>query len=120
MLYIAGEDRSGDIAADLRGRGFVVRTVVVYRAVATARLPQAAVDALAGELDGVVHFSRRSAETYVNAARTAGLLEAALRPAQFCLSGQIADPLRRAGASLIRVAAQPAEAALLDLVGAPN
>ena len=69
LLYLAGEERSGDLAGDLRGRGFAVHTVVVYRAVAAAVLPQAAADALAGGVDGVLHFSRRSAEAYVARAR---------------------------------------------------
>ena len=33
LLYLAGADRSSDIAADLAAQNFLVRTVVVYRAV---------------------------------------------------------------------------------------
>jgi uroporphyrinogen-III synthase len=72
---------------------------------------------LAGGVDGVLHFSRRSAEVYVAVARAAGLLESALRPAHFCLSAQVAAPLQSAGGRLVHVARQPAEAALLDLIG---
>lgn len=118
LLHLAGEDRSGDLAGDLRGRGFAVRTVAVYRAVVLAKLPQAAADALPAGLDGVLHFSRRSAEAYLSAARAAGMLEAALQPAQYCLSRQIAEPLRRAGAGIVRIAPVPSEAALIDLIGA--
>lgn len=116
LLYLAGEDRAGDLAGELRGRGFIAQTVVLYRAVATASLPQAAADALAGGVDGVLHFSRRSADTYVAVARAASALESALRPAHFCLSAQVAEPLKRAGASIIRVAPRPAAAALIELV----
>jgi uroporphyrinogen-III synthase len=118
LLYLAGEDRAGDLAGDLRGRGFSVRTAVVYRAVAASALPAKAAEALAGDIDGVLHFSRRSAEAYVNAARGAGLLEAALKPVHYCLSAQVAEPLAHAGAADIRVAPQPAEAALIALIGA--
>ncbi len=117
LLYLAGEDRSGDLAGDLRGRGFIVRTVVLYRAVVAAALPQAAAAALAGGVDGVLHFSRRSSDTYVATARAAGMLETALRPAHFCLSAQVAEPLKRAGAGIIRVAPRPVEAALIELIG---
>jgi uroporphyrinogen-III synthase len=117
LLYLAGEERSGDLAGDLRGRGFAVDTVVVYRAVAEAILPPMVVNALASGVDGVLHFSRRSAEAYANAARAAGVLPSALRPAQFCLSGQIAEPLARAGAATIHVAPRPMEAALIELIG---
>ncbi len=36
LLYIAGEDRSGDLAGDLRARGFAVQTAIIYRAAAAA------------------------------------------------------------------------------------
>jgi uroporphyrinogen-III synthase len=117
LLYLAGADRSGDLAGDLRARGFAVDTIVVYRAVATTSLPQAADEALAGGLHGVLHFSRRSAAAYVNAARAAGRLESALKPAQFCLSAPIAEPLRCAGALDVHIARSPTEAALVELIG---
>ncbi len=118
LLYLAAEDRSGDLAGDLGRRNLTVHTVVVYRAVAEARLPQAAAAALAAGLDGVLHYSRRSAEAYVDAARQAGLLGAALEAPHFCLSVRIAEPLRRAGAGTVHIAPRPMEAALLALVGA--
>ena len=118
LLYLAGEHRSGDLGGELRTKGFAVETAAIYRAVAADILPPEAAAALAGGLDGVLHFSRRSAEAYVEAARAAGLLESALQPAHFCLSAQVAAPLQSAGGRLVRVARQPAEAALLDLIGA--
>jgi uroporphyrinogen-III synthase len=119
LLYLAGADRSGDIAADLGAQNFLVRTAVVYRAVAAGFLPRAAADALADGIDGVLHFSRRSAEAYVNAVRDAGLHELALKkPAHFCLSAQVSEPLVHAGAADIRVALQPEETALLALIAA--
>jgi uroporphyrinogen-III synthase len=116
LLYLAGEDRAGDLAGDLRAKGFAVHTAIIYRAVASATLPQEAADALAAGLDGVLHFSRRTAEAYVNGARTAGVLSHALAPVQFCLSEQIAAPLQRAGAATIRVPPRPNEAALIELI----
>jgi uroporphyrinogen-III synthase len=118
LLYLAGEDRSGDLAGELRAHGFTVETVMIYRAVAADDLPRAAADVLASGLDGVLHFSRRSAEAYVNAARAAGLLARALEPTHYCLSAQVAEPLARAGAAVVRVAPRPAEAALIALIAA--
>jgi uroporphyrinogen-III synthase len=118
LLYLAGEDRSGNLAGDLRARGFAVETAVIYRAVAATRLPPAAAQALAGGVDGVLHFSRRSAEVFVDAARAAGVLESALQAAHFCLSAPIAEPLAQAGAADIRVAERPNEALLLALIDA--
>ena len=48
LLYLVGADRAGDLAGRLSGQGFVVRTVVIYRAIAAAVLPSAVADALAG------------------------------------------------------------------------
>jgi uroporphyrinogen-III synthase len=114
LLYLAGEERARDLAGNLAG--LVVRTVVTYRAVKTAKIPPALQAALAaGRLDGVLHFSLRTAEAYVACARSAGLLDKALAPIHFCLSPRVAGAL--AGAPNIRVAARPEETALLDLVG---
>lgn len=117
LLYLAGEDRSGDLAGDLRARGFLVNTVIVYRAVAANALPQTAADAMAAGIDGVLHFSRRTAEAYVDAAIAGGLLESAVkRLAHYCLSARVAEPLAAAGAADIRVAARPAEITLIELI----
>jgi uroporphyrinogen-III synthase len=118
LLYLAGEDRSGDLAGDLGARGFIVQTAIIYRAVAAASLPRVAADALTGGLDGVLHFSRRSAQAFVDAARATALFEAALRPVHYCLSAQVAEPLAAAGAADIRIAPSPVEAALIALVDA--
>jgi uroporphyrinogen-III synthase len=118
LLYLAGEERSGDLAGDLGARGFAVATTVIYRAIAVTGLPRAAADALAGGIDGVLHFSRRSAEAYVNAARATGVLASALKPIHFCLSARVAEPLAQAGAAVVRVAPQPTEAELIELIRA--
>jgi uroporphyrinogen-III synthase len=118
LLYLAGEDRVGDLAGELRARGFVVETTTIYRAVAATGLPPTAAAALASGIDAVLHFSRRSAETYVDAARAAGMVANALKPIHFCLSPQVAEPLAQAGAADIRVAERPNEALLLALIDA--
>ncbi len=113
LLYLAGEDRAGDLSADK----LPVRTVVAYRAVQAERFPPVVAAALAaGKLDGVLHFSGRSAEAYVDCATRAGLLGAALAPIHFCLSRQVAAPLAAAGAAGIRLASRPDEAAIIGLV----
>lgn len=116
LLYIAGAARSGDLAGALRQRDLAVHTAVVYRVALASTLPPQAVEALAAGIDGVLHYSRRSAEAYVSAVRQADLVEAGLSdPVHFCLSAQIAAPLVAAGAGNIRIAQTPDEAALLAL-----
>jgi uroporphyrinogen-III synthase len=93
-------------------------TAAVYRAVKVERFAPAVAAALTeGALDGVLHFSRRSAQAYLDCAARARILERALAPVQFCLSRQVAQPLAAAGAAVIRLAPQPNEAATIDLVG---
>jgi uroporphyrinogen-III synthase len=117
LLYPAGEERAGDLAGALRAKSFVVDTVQVYRIVAADALPPEATAALTGEIDGVLHFSRQSAEAFLTAARNSGMLEAALKkPVHYCLSARIAELLREAGAVDVRAATRPDQATLLALV----
>lgn len=116
LLYLAGEERSGDLGSLLRARNFAVDTVPVYRAVINETRHARA--AFAAGIDGVLHFSRRSAEAYLAAARDTGLLDYAVKnPIHYCLSARVAEPLRLAGAARLHIAARADEAALLDLCG---
>ena len=91
---------------------------IVYRAV-TMPFPPALIEALkAGEVDTVMHFSRRSADSYVTDAKTAGISGPALAVRQLCLSAQVAEPL--ANASRIHIAVRPDEAAMIELLPAPK
>jgi uroporphyrinogen-III synthase len=117
LLYLAGEQRTADFEAALRSHSFNVRTVAVYRTVAATEFSQTIRDALAsGEIDGVLHFSRRSAEAFVAAAAAAGALGNGLTTRHYCLSAQVATALANKAVG-VEVAAHPTEAALLALVG---
>jgi uroporphyrinogen-III synthase len=117
LLYLAGEDQAFDLAAAMGPASTMVETVVIYRAVVEPILPEAIRSAFAaGAIDGVLHFSARSAAAFL-AALKATELEAALALPQFCLSAGVCEPLAAAGARDLRIAARPDEAALLELVG---
>jgi uroporphyrinogen-III synthase len=117
LLYLAGEDRAGDLAGDLGRRGVTVETAVIYRAIPAERLPDDLKRALAdAQLDGALHYSRRSVTTLIELGRPAGVLHAVLDLAHYCLSGEVAAPLRNAGARQISVAPRPDEAALIGLL----
>jgi len=117
LLYLAGEDRAVDLAAELAAHNVPVRTVAVYRTVkAAAFSPPARAALAAGQLDGVLHFSRRSAEAFVDCARLAGVLDRALALPHYCLSSPVAEPLAAAGATRIHVSPRPDEPALLELL----
>jgi uroporphyrinogen-III synthase len=118
LLYLAGEDRSGDLIGDLAVRGIAAEMAVVYRA-AVAPFSAALIDALkAGEADAVLHFSKRSAESYLAGAGAAQVTAQALAIRHLCLSAHIAAPLQAAGATRVVVAKRPDEAAMIELVTA--
>ena len=113
LLYLAGEDRAADLIGELTARGIAAEMRIVYRAV-TAPFPPPLIAALkAGEIDAVLHFSKRSADNYVAGARQAGIAAQALAVRQVCLSAQIADSLAGAGSGHIAIAKRPDEAALI-------
>ncbi len=114
-LYLAGEERAADLAQTMN-----IVIAEVYRMMPIERLAPAAESALrAGHVQGVMHFSTRSARAYLHCATRAQMLASALAPFQFCLSAQVAAPLRAAGAAAIRIACHPDEAALIDLLSEP-
>lgn len=118
LLYLAGEDRAADLLDELSTRGIAAEMRIVYRAV-TVPFPPALTEALeAGEVDAVMHFSRRSADSYVTGAKKAGIAGLALAVRHFCLSAQVAEPL--IGAGRIAIAVRPDEAALIELLRVPT
>jgi uroporphyrinogen-III synthase len=117
LLYLAGEDRAGDLAGDLGRHGIAVETAVIYRAVAATRLPAELAQALSNaRLDGALHYSRRSASTLIELSRAAGVVNTLLDLAHYCFSDEVAGSLRDAGARQISVAPRPDEAALIGLL----
>jgi uroporphyrinogen-III synthase len=101
----------------LSARGIAAEIRIVYRAVAAA-FPPALINALkTGAVDAVMHFSRRSADSYRAGASQAGISGPAMAVRHLCLSAQVAEPL--AGANRIVIAARPDEAALLELLRMP-
>jgi uroporphyrinogen-III synthase len=115
LLYFAGNDRAGDLAAALGKAGRPVETVVVYRAVIVGDFDAGVCAAIAGgRIDAVLHYSARSAGAFVAAAGTAGIMGSAMKIRHFCLSPQVAAPLAAAGA--VDIAAAPNETALFALI----
>jgi uroporphyrinogen-III synthase len=114
VLYLAGEDRAADLVADLLAHGVAAEMRIVYRAVPLDFPMMLAAALEAGDVDAVMHFSRRSAELFVAGARTAGVADAASDVRHLCLSAQVAEPL--AGMSRIDIATRPNEVALIALL----
>ena len=117
LLHVAGSVTAGDLKGDLAAHGFEVERVVLYAAVAAPHLPDAAARALrAGELDGALFYSPRTARSFAALIREAGL-EQALRPlAAYCLSAAVAGALRGLPFRAVPIADEPSQAAMLRLL----
>jgi uroporphyrinogen-III synthase len=117
LLYLAGRDRKPDLEKTLAGAGKTVETIEVYSAQAAEGLTEEAARHLAaGEIGAVLHYSRRSAEIFLDLARRADLDVSGLT--HVAISSDAAAPLGLAGFDDIHVAEQPNEQAMLTLVGA--
>jgi uroporphyrinogen-III synthase len=116
LLYLAGEDRAGDLIGDLAVHGIAAELEVVYRAVTAPFPPELTAALKAKAVDGVLHFSKRSSDNYIDGAKKAGITKQAMAVRHFCLSAQIAEPLAAVGVGNITVAQRPDEVALIALV----
>jgi uroporphyrinogen-III synthase len=113
LLYLAGADLARDLSGELGERGFTVVTHTTYRMAPVSGLPRETSEAFAANgIDAVLHYSRRSARAFIEAARSAGVEISALAIPQCCISDAVAAVVRDAGATQVLVAASPDENAL--------
>ena len=115
LLYLAGADLARDLAGELGERGFTVVTHTTYRMIPERNLPREASDAFAANaVEAVLHYSRRSARAFLEAARAAGVEISALAIPHCCISAAVASVLRDAGATQVVVASSADENALFE------
>jgi uroporphyrinogen-III synthase len=83
--------------------------------VPVASLPREVCEAFAAHgIEAVLHYSRRSARAFVNAAQAGGVEISALAIPQCCISPAVAALVRDAGATQVMVAASPDENGLFE------
>jgi uroporphyrinogen-III synthase len=115
LLYLAGADLARDLAGELGERGLTVVTQTTYRMMPVPSLPQEVCDAFsANRVKAVLHYSRRSARAFLEAARAGGVEISALAIPQCCISAEVASVVHDAGAPQVMVAASPDENALFE------
>jgi uroporphyrinogen-III synthase len=115
LLYLAGADLARDLSGELGEKGFTVVTQTTYRMVPAASLPREVCDAfVANRIEAVLHYSRRSARAFLDAARSGGVEISALALPQCCISPAVASILRDAGATQVTAAANADENALFE------
>jgi uroporphyrinogen-III synthase len=117
LLYLAAQDRKSGLEAALEAAGIDVQAVEIYRAEARAGWSEEEARAVR-QCAAALHYSRRSASLALELAARAGFAEHFRMLVHVCLSADVAEPLRRAGANSIVVANQPREEALFDALRA--
>jgi uroporphyrinogen-III synthase len=118
LLYLAGADLARDLAGELSEKGFTVVTHTTYRMIPASSLPREICDAfVANRIEAVLHYSRRSARAFLEAARSGGVEISALALPQCCISSAVASILRDAGATQVTAAAEANENALFEALG---
>ena len=118
LLYLAGADLARDLAGELGEKGFTVVTHTTYRMAPASSLPREICDAfVANQVEAVLHYSRRSARAFLEAARSGGVEISALALPQCCISSAVAAILRDAGAPQVTSAASADENALFEALG---
>lgn len=115
ILYLAGSVRKPDMEEGLRRHGIQCETVETYHAIPETEWPSVL---LAGirTCDAVLHYSRAAAEAFIAVASRSGFDPTGNSIHHLCLSEDVAEPLRRAGVFLIKVAPTPDEDALFLLL----
>lgn len=115
LLYLAGHDRKSDLETRCKEAGLNIIAVEIYQACAAEQLSEEAIAAIAeSAIDAVFHYSRRSAEIFLELAQKAGVNLHHLQ--HMAISGDAAAPLQAAGLPFIAIAAQPNEQAMLALL----
>lgn len=117
LVHITGEHQAFDLADALAREGFCVQSVRVYSMEACGEF-SASVDAMlkAGEIDGVILMSPRTADIYVSLCHRHGNLNCAKTLSYFCLSGNVAAKLASFEPDRVLVSRKPNKEALLDLL----
>jgi uroporphyrinogen-III synthase len=117
LLHAAGNAVAGDLAGQLKKDGFDVRRVVLYTADPSSGLSPVTAAALkARQIDIVVFFSARSAETFVRLVRAGGLAPSLSKTVALGLSPQVNEAAIGLPWAMMESARQPQEADVIRAI----
>jgi len=117
LLHAAGRDLAGDLAGRLEAAGFHVRRAVLYTAEPAERLSSDTVAGLReGDIDAVLFYSPRTAETFCRLVQEADLAAAMSKTVAVGLSDAALAPVRALPWAAIEAAAHPTETDLLTVI----
>jgi uroporphyrinogen-III synthase len=115
LLYLSGEETSGDLEAVLQRRGFEVDRVIMYAAVPAAHLPPPVTTMIKRRgIDGVLLYSRRTARVWRKCISADGLDSHAGHMLHFCLAAAVAGVLPASWVA--KIAAHPSEQGMFELI----
>jgi len=117
LLHPAGTKVAGNLSLDLQAAGFTYRRTILYAAHKAKVLPEPISKTLqAGDLDGVLLYSPRTAQAFSKLVLNAHLGHTLSQVSAYCLSPAVADQIADLEWKSISVAAQPNQDALLALL----
>lgn len=114
ILYLSGDETSGDLEAQLNAAGFACHRAILYDAVPAKSLGDAGEALRIGTLDAVLLYSPRTARIWRALLAAAGLEQAAARVLHLCLSRNVAAVLPETWNAI--TASSPNETAMLALL----
>lgn len=117
LLHGSGAAVAGDLAGTLSARGFTVHCEVLYEARPVDSPSEGFRDLLAGgSLDAAMFFSPRTAQTFVNLVRDAGLEPSCRNLTAVCISPAVARSIGRLDIADVRVADRPDAGAMVAVM----
>lgn len=117
LLHAAASAVAGDLGGQLSAAGFDVHRSVLYAAEPIETLSPAAAAALAeGQIDLVVFFSGRTAETFARVVEKAGLVSALSKTVALGLSTAAVEPIRSLPWAKVEAARRPEELDILQAI----
>jgi len=120
LLYVTGREIARDLQSELQADGYVVERRVIYKAESSDALSDELIERLrAGDADGVVLLSPRTAATWRELVAKAGVSDRLGRLVHYCLSQAVADALQDEHPAKLHsiVAARPAMTSMIDAIG---
>ncbi len=117
LLHIAGSKVAGDLAGLLAGADFTYRRKQLYHAAKATSLSDEAISAFKdGRVDGVILYSPRTAENFVDLLQKAGAADCAQNMRAYCLSAAVAAKVSVLDWGRVIIAKTPNQAALINSI----
>ncbi len=121
LLHVAGTAMAGDLAGLLTAMGYTCRREVLYEAKTATCLSEQTVDGFqSGRIDGVLLYSPRTAQIFVDLVRQQLPDLLMTRIIAYCLSANVKAKASQITWKRCRVADMPEQEALVALLAADN